>query len=412
MRVIGVKVLIMAVVASTLAAAGAGGVYNVRDYGAKGDGIVKDTCAIQTAIDAAHRSGGGRVTIPCGTYKSGTIYLKSHVELNFAIGAVLIGSDELADYNELDAFPQNGSINRVEGWRAHHLILCLEQEDVAITGDGTIDGNGRAFFAAEPQGRGKVAWRRGGINCPDVKEARRPGQVIEFVESRNVRVRDVRIVDPTAWSCFFYGCEGVQVRGIRVETDIRKLNTDGIDIDCCRDVTVSDCIFRTGDDAIAIRAVPARLKDKSRVCENVTIANCIAAVSASGCRIGVGTGVIRHVRVSNFIVETAGTGIHVQSVYGTGDRGVDISDVSFSNCSLFDCAVAISVSGVNGTPPRNIAFSDVLIEENDIIDGAMIRVSAAENPSLRGVRLVRKSGVSRELSASDVETVSSDCAFK
>ncbi len=382
--------------------------FNPRNFGAKGDGVTLDTAAVQGAIDAAHKAGGGRVVLEGGVFKTGTIYLKSHVEFHLSAGAVLLGSDSMDDYNALDAFPQNGSINRIEGWRAHHLVLCLEQEDVSITGEGTIDGNGRAFFSKTLRKPGKVSWRHGSYNCPVVKEAMRPGQTIEFVESRNLRVKDVRIKDPTAWSCFFHGCEDVQVRGIKVESDICNMNTDGIDIDCCRNVTVSDCIFRTGDDAIAIRGAPARLKDKTRVCENITVVNCIAAVSATGCRIGVGKGVIRHVAISNFIVETAGTGVHVQSVYGKGPGGVDISDVSFVNCSLRDCAVAISVSGVNGTPPRQISFSDMLIEETDIVEGPMIRISEAERPVFRNVRFVRNGGQAREMKESDVAPIPAD----
>ena len=373
---------------------------NVREFGAKGDGVTLDTTAIQQAIDVAAEK-GGRVVLPPGVYKSGTIYLKSHVELHVGAGAVLLGSERLEDYNALDAFPQNFQKLPNEGWQGKHLVLCLEQEDVSITGEGTIDGNGRAYFDSEPYMKGPVAWRFGGRNARDRKNCIRPGQVVEFCESNGVRVKDIRIVDPTAWSLFFHGCENVQVRGVRVEADIRNMNTDGIDIDSCRNVTVSDCIITTGDDAIAIRGAPARLKGRAKACENVTVASCVACVSATGCRIGVGDGVIRHVKILNFIVEKAGVGMHVQAIYG-GKGGVDISDVSVSHSSFLDTGVAISVVGTADKRPRDIRFTDVYIEETDVTQEKMVRVDNADTVKFNACLIGRRGKPSRDLGDGDI----------
>ena len=355
------KNIAIAILAVVCAYSASSADFNVRDFGAKGDGVAKDTAAVQRALDACAGK-GGRVVVPPGTYLIGSIFLGDDTELHLEKGATLLGSPDLSDYNEPDAYPQNfGSAK--EGWSAKHLILAIERKNVAISGQGAIDGNGRAFFdTSRCAYRGKTGWRNGSFNAyGKASEQRRPGQEIVFIESSNVTVRDVTFLDMCCWSCFFHGCENVTVGGVTVRNGILNLNTDGFDVDSCRNVRIGDCDIVTGDDAIAIRGSPARLKDKTKVCENVTVSNIICRVSACGVRVGVGNGAIRHVRVSNMTIESAGGGLQVQCCYGSpkaGDKvGVDISDIVFENIVMRDTAKSLSV--VAGAETSTAELKDV-----------------------------------------------------
>ena len=186
-----------------------------------------------------------------------------------------------------------------------------------------------------------------------------------FVESEGIRVGGVTFRDMTCWSCFFYGCANVRVKNVTVRNDVRHLNTDGFDVDSCRDVEISGCDIETGDDAFAVRGSPARLKDKTKVCEDVYIHDCKGRVSACGVRVGVGKGTIRRVRFENLELADAGIGLQVQCCYGAAKGGVSISDVSFKNVWLSAVVTGISVTGGTGEPSaplENISFEDVMID--------------------------------------------------
>ena len=168
--------------------------FNVLDFGAKGDGKTKDTAAIQKAVDAASKAGGGEVLLPKGVYLSGSVFLKSGVDFHLADGAVLKGSPDPADYNALDIAPQNwGRLGSGDNISGGHLVLCVEQENVTLRGPGKIDGNVGAFLkmpdGSHPPTKLKIPWR--------------PAQMVWFVESRNIAIRDIEIADAPYWSCFF-----------------------------------------------------------------------------------------------------------------------------------------------------------------------------------------------------------------
>lgn len=322
-------------------------VYNIFDFGAVADGVTLATSAIQAAIDTCNKNGGGKVLIPAGSFYSGSIYMRDNVELHMELGARLIASANIDDYNPDDAYEQNWDCED-EQWRAKHLIIAVECENIAITGLGLIDGNGESYRnpPTPPTPVEYYVWMKGKSYVKDTS-VMRPGQLICFIECKNVTVEGIRIENAPCWCVYLYGCEYVRVTGITVNNHETALNTDGIDIDCSRYVTVSDCNIETGDDAIAIRCDSGRLKTP-RPCEYVTVTGCNFAASACAFRIGVGIGEIKHVRISNITVERAGPAIKYMTSY-MGHGEAHIEDVHFSGISIAHCARPIEIVGDRGS---------------------------------------------------------------
>ena len=338
--------------------------FNILDFGAVADGKTMNTNAIQAAIDECAKE-GGRVIVPAGTFMSGSIFLKSNVELHLAHNATLRASDKLEDYNEEDAYEQNwGSVK--EGWNGKHFIMAVECENVAITGTGTIDGNSHVFFEPyrPPKDYDKnsfvnagYCWKKGSAANID-KVNRRPGQMICFVECKNIVVRDVSMINSTCWSCFVYGCDFVRISGVRIDNTFYHLNTDGIDIDTSRYVTISDCIILTGDDCITFRGCGNRLKDKDRCCEYVTVTNCVLSASAAAFRIGVGTFPVRHITVSNVSVLYCGEFINYCAEWANTSK-TPFDDIIFSNCAIEHTNRLLTLKVNHGTPVKNLKLHNV-----------------------------------------------------
>ena len=321
---------------------------NVRDFGAVGDGRTKDTAAVQRAIDA-----GGMVNFPPGTYLCGTLYLKSHGGLHLESGAVLLASPDREDYNADDFCPQN-SVFAPEKVSGAHFIVAVEQENITIEGPGRIDGNRQAFYEP-PEEMGKIwsspiEWR--------------PAQMIFLCECTNVRVRDMELYNAPYWTCFFHGCEYVQVTGVHIYNHPHTRNGDGLDIDSCRFVTVSDCIIDSGDDCITLRGNPGRLK-QPRPCECVTITNCILKTICNSFRIGVGDGIIRNAVISNCIIHGSRMGVTLCSKYSPA-KGVLLENIQFENLRI-DAQLPIAIltnaggrkQGPALQPIRDIGFHHI-----------------------------------------------------
>lgn len=353
--------------------------HNIKSYGAVADGKTICTAAIQSAIDACAAAGGGRVTVPAGTYKTGTIWLRSGIELHLELGSELLASENFDDYNAIDAYPQNFTSPVNEQWVGKHLIIAHEVQNVAITGLGTVNANCHAFvdYVEVPP---RFTWRSGMSVCKD-PENLRPGQVIVFIECRNVTVKDITLRNATCWALFFHGCEFVQVRGFKVFTPIYILNSDGIDIDSCRHVTVSDCILHVADDGITIRCDESKLKNKSIHSEYTTITNCIIHAGCNGFRLGVGVGKIRHVQISNIAIERCLCALEFCTAYSKYCRA-DIEDVHVCGITAVDSDAAFRLYAKNGATLRNISIESMRANsrmmnsidcQNGIIDNVKIR---------------------------------------
>ncbi len=279
---------------------------DVRDFGAKGDGATKDTAAIQAAIDACLAAGGGQVVLAGGTFLTGAIKLKSGVELHIDRTARLLASPDIADFPD---WPDAKHVKTENLARTRNacVIFADEAERIAITGHGVIDCNGK-FHVREKTAPDWTGWKYERIH-PMAESLPR---VVFLAGCRDVVIRDVTMVNqPAGWSYWIHDCDRVQISGLKILADVRYPNNDGIHVNCSRDVTISDCIVETGDDAIIVRANSRSLAE-NKPCERVVVTNCTVRSWANGIRVGwVNDGVIRNCSFANIVMEDTSVGIAI-----------------------------------------------------------------------------------------------------
>lgn len=351
----------------------AGGVYNVRSYGAVGDGKILDTQAIQRAIDACAAAGGGEVRLEGGVFLSGTIRLKSNVALDVAAGAVLRASRDINDYPSIT--PQIFYLYRQRFTK--YLIYAERAENITVAGRGTIDGQGR-HFPAKPGDDGGRPY------------------ILRFSECKNVQVRNVTFLDSARWLSHYLACENVVVDGITINNPIRE-NRDGIDVDSCDKVRISNCLIQSGDDAIVLKATA------ERPCRHVAITNCVLSSKASALKLGTeSNGGFSDVTISNCtIYDTGYSGIALEMV----DGGV-FDRVNVSNIVMRNVQVAIFIRLGNRARPmpgqeppgmgrmRNVLVSNVQADEVGPTGCSITGIPGfpVENVTLANVRLRFRGG--------------------
>jgi polygalacturonase len=329
------------------------GVFNVQDFGAAATGQVLDTKAVQSAIDAAGQS-GGVVYFPPGTYLSGTLTLKSHVSLHLEAGAVLLGSTNLANYPPV----QPALRSYTDVYTNQSLIYGENLEDVSLLGRGTLNGQGANFKRVHHYGN-------------------RP-YLIRLVKCRHVQVANLTLLDSPMWVQHYLACEDVFIQGLTVHSRC-NVNNDGIDIDACEKVRISDCEIFSGDDAIVLKST------LDRPCRNVVVTNCVLSSQCNALKLGTeSVGGFQNIAITNCTVyDTNLAGIALESVDGGVLENVTIANILMRNVNgpIFLRLGNRARPIYEGAPtPALASFRNVMINDVQATGGGTVACTIAGLP--------------------------------
>lgn len=282
---------------------------DITAYGAIGNGTTLNTDAIQKAIDACYKSGGGKVIVPVGTFLTGTIALNDNITLQLKKGAVVLGSTDVNDYKNLDPFVDGLGIS--VGWA---LVVAVDKKNVAIEGEGIINGQGSKLKAQQ-------------ILIDTRPESQRWGRrpfLLRVVRCQNVSVTGVTLNYSAAWTSHYFQCKHVSIKNVKILSR-GVAHNDGMDIDGCQDVNIKDCDVESGDDALCFKTTSSKM-----ACKDIVI---------SGLRLKSGQGAIKigtesmaafeNIKISQcYIYDTTNGGIKLLSVDGARINNIDISDIT------------------------------------------------------------------------------------
>jgi len=317
-------------------------IFNIKTYGAVGDGVALDTESIQKTIDACHAEGGGIVLIPAGDFQVGTIRLKSNVTLSLDHGASLLGSTNLADY------PTEGLSDPREGG-PHCLIYAKNADNITIEGLGVIDGRG----THENFPRNRSGGRNRGI---------RP-RLLRMENCNELTFSGVTYKRPAFWGLHLIDCKDIHFSGVTVRFRNNNFNNDGLDLDGCENVLIENCDIDSGDDAIC-------LKSSLHPCKNIVVRRCKVSSNTAPLK------------------------------FGTSSYGGFI-DVSVTNCYFYNSPMgAIKLQLVDGGRLENVRISRIVMK--DVGNPIFIRLGDRGRTYTRGTGQKVPVGTLKNIHISDV----------
>ncbi len=361
------RIVVVLLVAAGAAPGGAlrqgAGVYDVRGFGARGDGQAVDSGAINAAVEAAAAAGGGIVDLPAGKYLSYSIRLKSHVTLRLNPGSVLVAADPASGAGAYD-LPEDNPADRYQDFGHSHwrnsLISAIDVEDIAIVGPGLIDGRGLTRSGpGAPWSRGKPGDRpvsmggaAGRSGDPEPIALRRmDGQgnkAIGLKRARNVTLRDFSILNGGHFAILATGVDALTIDNVKVDT-----NRDGFDIDSCRNVRIANASVNSpNDDAIVLKSSYAL--GEARGTENVTITNCQVSGYDAGSFLD---GTYRKTQAQ----APDRDGVTGRIKLGTESNG-GFRNITISNC-VFDRSRGLALETVDGGPIEDVAVTNLTMRD-------------------------------------------------
>ena len=288
-------------------------IYDIRDFGAKGDGVTLDTKALQSAIDACNKDQGGTVLVPAGTFVIGTTELKSNVALHIAAQGILLGSDHGPDYFAAAAIPLHGDSTLEDGNTG--LLFAVNAENVTVEGPGMIDGRGSQFHGP----------KRGDPSPAGISGAKRPYHLM-FYQCKHLRIRDIFLKDCAFHSMRIVQCSYAWFSGIHLRSRVIS-NNDGFHFISCEYMHVANCDIQCQDDACALFGS----------CRFVTVTDCTFSTRWSVFRFG--GGVAENIAVSNCIIDVVfGCPIKLH-----GSANSRFENMSFSNLIMNHVTGPISI---------------------------------------------------------------------
>lgn len=310
-------------------------VYNVLDFGADNSGKKLTTMHIQATIDHCSKNGGGVVYVPLGKYLTGTLNLKSNVEFRFENGSMLVATTDLSQYQKHN--------EHLAG-----VFYTEDAENVSITGQGKIHGQGMEFMYQDSakvilgdvlnhvRQKNNLRKVESGLGDGPVHPKDRYHQMIVFSNCRNIRLTDFECIDAPYWTFLIVHCERVFVSKLSIDNNLLIPNSDGLDINSCSNVNVSDCIFTCGDDAIVLSGYAHHFgdpgyKDILAPSKNINISNCILQSRSSGIRIG-------------------------------GWDQNHMSNYNFNNITIFDSNCGINITVRDEGSAQKMNFTNIRIE--------------------------------------------------
>lgn len=367
--------------------------YNILDFGATRDFSTISTKAINDAVEKCYRNGGGRVIIPAGKFKSGTVILKDNVDLYLENGAYLVASEENEDFPILPRTAYR-SLKDAGGWVS--FIFAENAANISISGKGTIDGMGEGRKGSIPGFGGDLD----GL----------PRNIL-FISCQNVSVSGVTMRNSAMWNQHYLDCEDVVVNDIRVYNHANG-NNDGIDIDGCRRFILSNSIIDSDDDGIVLKSTGLA------PCEDIIINNCIVSSFANAIKYGTeSTGGFKNISISNCIIKpsrhkgeriikstpTGITAISLEIVDGGTMDGVSIDNILIegTECPLYIRLANRGRKHIEEVPipligkMRNIRISNVTAYNTGNFGSSITGIPERriENISLTNVRFINKGGL-------------------